>query len=387
MKLKSISIENVGCIQNLSLGDIHPQLNVITGPNGVGKTTLLKAICSILTSVDSVKLKRNVQSKYGFIKGVLMNGVATSEKKQKIEQFSPDDSENTVGFFLGKLLIYIADNRDLNYVKLSNVPRDVIKPDVQYNREYSTYPEQIKGWFVNRYLFSALPEGLSDSQMANFELAKSAFSILDNSVEFERVDSHSLDIILKTSFGSIYFEYLSSGFKSLIILILGIIKEIEFRLSDSNIKVEDFDGIVVIDEIELHLHPTWQTQIVETLLRVFPKVQFFISTHSPHVVQFLAPDQLIALGKEGDNIVRRELPSSETGYVGWTVEEILRDVMGMEDTNSDCFQQLWEAFTASIENEDGAKARETGQQLLKMLHPANVLRKVINLQLTSLPHD
>ncbi len=387
MKLESLSIENVGCIQSLTLENINPQLNVITGPNGVGKTTLLKAICSILTSVNSVNLKRNAQSKYGFIKGVLMNGVATLDKKQKIEQYSPDDSENTVGFFLGKLLIYIADNRDLNYVKLSNVPRDVIKPDVQYNREYSTYPEQIKGWFVNRYLFSAHPKALSDSQMANFELAKSAFSTIDKSVEFERVDSHSLDIILKTSFGSIYFEYLSSGFKSLIILILGIIKEIEFRLSDSNIRVEDFDGIVVIDEIELHLHPTWQIQVVETLLRVFPKVQFFISTHSPHVVQSLAPDQLIALGKEGDNIVRRELPVSETGYVGWTVEEILKDVMGMEDTNSDCFQQLWEAFTASIENEDGAKARETGQQLLKMLHPANVLRKVINLQLTSLPHD
>ena len=387
MKLESLSIENVGCIQSLTLENINPQLNVITGPNGVGKTTLLKAICSILTSVNSVNLKRNAQSEYGFIEGVLMHGNTSSKKRQKIEQFSPDNDDYTVGFFLGKMLIYIADNRDLDYVKLANVPRDFIKDDSQYNRDISIYPEQIKGWFVNRYLFSVHPKALSDSQMANFELAKSAFSILDNSVEFERVDSHSLDIILKTSFGSICFEYLSSGFKSLIILILGIIKEIEFRLSDSNIRVEDFDGIVVIDEVELHLHPTWQTRIVSALLQIFPKVQFFISTHSPHVVQSLAPNQLIALGKEGDNIVRRELPASETGYVGWTVEEILRDVMGMEDTNSDCFQQLWEAFTASIENEDGAKARETGQQLLKMLHPANVLRKVINLQLTSLPHD
>lgn len=387
MKLRSLIVENIGGIRLLPLLELNPQLNVITGPNGVGKTTLLKAICSILTSPEGVPLKRHAQSGGGIIRGVLADASVESEKRQDITQFHPEGKDFAQGFMVGKNLIYIADSRELDYVRLGNVPRDVIKEEYQYNRDNSIHPEQIKGWFVNRYLFAAHPGSLTESQLVNFELAKSAFSILDGSVAFEKVDSHSLDIVVQTSMGSIYFEYLSSGFRSLIILILGIIKEIEFRLSDTHVKVGDFDGIIVIDEIELHLHPTWQTRIVGALLQIFPKVQFFISTHSPHVVQSLAPDQLIALGKEGDNIVRRELPVSETGYVGWTVEEILRDVMGMEDTNSDCFQQLWEAFTASIENEDGAKARETGQQLLKMLHPANVLRKVINLQLTSLPHD
>ena len=165
---------------------------------------------------------------------------------------------------------------------------------------------------------------------------------------------------------------------------MGIIKEIEFRLSDSHVSVENFDGIVVIDEIELHLHPTWQTQVVGMLLKIFPKAQFFISTHSPHVVQSLDPDQLIALKEVDGNIMQRDLVASETGYVGWTVEEILRDVMGMEDTNSDCFQRLWKTFTTSIEDEDVDKAREAGQRLLAMMHPGNVLRKVIDLQLTSL---
>ena len=120
------------------------------------------------------------------------------------------------------------------------------------------------------------------------------------------------------------------------------------------------------------------------LLKIFPKAQFFISTHSPHVVQSLDPDQLIALKEVDGNIMQRDLVASETGYVGWTVEEILRDVMGMEDTNSDCFQRLWKTFTTSIEDEDVDKAREAGQRLLAMMHPGNVLRKVIDLQLTSL---
>ena len=193
--------------------------------------------------------------------------------------------------------------------------------------------------------------------------------------------------MLQTPSGQIYFEYLSSGFKSLIILVLGIIMEIEFRFGDQDIKVEDFDGIIIIDEIDVHLHPTWQTQILDVLEKIFPKVQFFVSTHSPHVIQSLPPNQLIALEKVDNNIVRRELLVNEDGYIGWTIEEILRDVMGMNNTNSDFFQNLWAKFTSAIENEDTSEASEIGKQLLQMLHPSNVLKKVIELHLTSLSKD
>lgn len=49
MKLQSINIENIGCIRSLAFEALDPNMNVITGSNGVGKTTLLKSVCSILT--------------------------------------------------------------------------------------------------------------------------------------------------------------------------------------------------------------------------------------------------------------------------------------------------------------------------------------------------
>lgn len=137
----------------------------------------------------------------------------------------------------------------------------------------------------------------------------------------------------------------------------------------------------------MHLHPTWQTQIINILKKIFPEVQFFVSTHSPHVIQSLPPNQLIALEKVDNNIIRRNLPVNENGYIGWTIEEILRDVMGMSNTNSDLFQKLWNDFTKSIEEENTSEANNIGGQLLKILHPSNVLRKVIELHLTSLPND
>jgi predicted ATP-binding protein involved in virulence len=193
--------------------------------------------------------------------------------------------------------------------------------------------------------------------------------------------------MLQTPSGQIYFEYLSSGFKSLIILVLGIIMEIEFRFGDQDIKVEDFDGIIIIDEIDVHLHPTWQTQILNILEITFPKVQFFVSTHSPHVIQTLPPNQLIALEKVDDNIVHRDLPVNESGYIGWTIEEILKDVMGMNNTNTDFFQYLWIRFTKAVESEDTIEANKIGNQLLQILHPSNILKKVVELHLTSLPND
>ena len=389
MKLEFINIENVGCIKNLTIDKIDPHMNVITGPNGVGKTTLLKAVCSILTNIESVNLKRNARSERGIISGTLCEDSSTFIKSVEFTEFTPDHRSYSSGFGKGKNLIYISDNREFDYLKLSSIPRDLTRDNYEYNQNIIKLirPEEIKGWFVNRYLFSAHADGLTDAQRVNFEHAKSAFSILDESVKFKRVDSHSLDILLETSFGSIYFEYLSSGFKSLIILILGIIKEIEFRFSDENVTVDDFDGIVVIDEVDIHLHPTWQAKIVNVLQKVFPKVQFFVSTHSPHVVQSLPPNQLIALEKVNDNIVRRSLPISETGYIGWTVEEILKDVMRMSNTNSDVFQKQWNIFTKAIENEDFDNAQRSGDLLLKMLHPSSVLRKVIQLHLTSVCND
>lgn len=389
MKLQSINIENIGCIRSLSLETLNPNMNVITGSNGVGKTTLLKSVCSILTSASKVNLKRNALSDNGIISGTLNDGEKTYECTQTVKAFTPKDEASGGGFGKGRQVIYLSDNREFEYIELSSIPKDFIHNDNHYTfgTLHGIDANKIKGWFVNRYLFSAHPTGLTKSQYDNFKLAQKAFSILDSTITFSRVDSHSLDIMLQTPSGQIYFEYLSSGFKSLIILVLGIIMEIEFRFGDQDIKVEDFDGIIIIDEIDVHLHPTWQTQILNILERTFPKVQFFVSTHSPHVIQSLPPNQLIALEKVDDNIVHRDLPVNESGYIGWTIEEILKDVMGMNNTNTDFFQNLWIRFTKAVEYEDTIEAHKIGNQLLQILHPSNILKKVVELHLTSLPND
>lgn len=77
-------------------------------------------------------------------------------------------------------------------------------------------------------------------------------------------------------------------------------------------------GIVLIDELDLHLHPRWQQHIVEDLRRLFPQVQFIATTHSPFIVQTLRLGELIPLDAQ---------PVPETGNLG--VEEIARGLMNV----------------------------------------------------------
>lgn len=78
-------------------------------------------------------------------------------------------------------------------------------------------------------------------------------------------------------------------------------------------------GIVLIDELDLHLHPRWQRHVVEDLRRLFPEVQFIATTHSPFIVQTLRAGELMPLDAQ---------PISETGNLG--VEEIARGLMHVE---------------------------------------------------------
>lgn len=110
MKLQSINIENIGCIRSLSLETLNPNMNVITGSNGVGKTTLLKSVCSILTSASKVNLKRNALSDNGIISGTLNDGEKTYECTQTVKAFTPKDEASGGGFGKGRQVIYLSDN-------------------------------------------------------------------------------------------------------------------------------------------------------------------------------------------------------------------------------------------------------------------------------------
>ncbi|HHD80017.1 MAG TPA: hypothetical protein ENK99_00160 [Campylobacterales bacterium] len=93
----------------------------------------------------------------------------------------------------------------------------------------------------------------------------------------------SPDKVTFTEKGSeVSFEQLSAGYKGVITIICDMIS----RLSEKQQveKIADFRGVVLIDEIELHLHPKWQYGFMNKLRETFPLIQFIVTTHSPSVL-------------------------------------------------------------------------------------------------------
>ena len=387
MKIKEIELKNIGCIRHLHL-DFNENMNILCGPNGVGKTTIIESVASMFI-YGHPTVKRNVAGDIGSLHAKIEVDGHIKDKTIEIKKFNPLESENANSFSdLTSKIISIKISRNFGYSKLAAIPSDQSREQpTLWNETISGVTfDGVKGWFVNRYLYSAREGTLSEEQISNYHLAERCFSIINSQYRFSRVMGATNDIMVNTPHGEIYFEYLSSGFKSIIYLLFSTIKEIEFRFKEQNLKAEDFDGIILIDEIEIHLHPEWQERIIHILKKTFPCAQFILTTHSPHVIQTAEPNQVMALQLDENNNVslRTDLQTSKYGFKGWTVEEILYDVMGMHTMRSEMYHNLIEKFGKAIDDENEEEAKSIYAELEQLLHPRNSQRKLLSFQLAKI---
>jgi predicted ATP-binding protein involved in virulence len=115
------------------------------------------------------------------------------------------------------------------------------------------------------------------------------------------------------------FNNLSDGYRNMIAMVGDIAwKAVQLNPHLGTKAAAETPGIVLIDELDLHLHPTWQRRVIEDLRRTFPKIQFICTTHSPFLVQTARADELISL--DGQTI-------PNTAKLG--IENIAEDIMGV----------------------------------------------------------
>jgi predicted ATP-binding protein involved in virulence len=136
--------------------------------------------------------------------------------------------------------------------------------------------------------------------------------------------------VTKTDGNEHSVAYLSEGEKCL----LAMVTDLARRLVIANPHAEnplDGDGVVLIDELELHLHPTVQHTIISNLLETFPNCQFLITTNSPHIVTHTPPKSLFIVQNQ-DGKVTVEQPKESYGK---DAEQILRDILDLPSSRPD----------------------------------------------------
>ncbi len=150
------------------------------------------------------------------------------------------------------------------------------------------------------------------------------------------------------------FRQLSDGYRN----IIGMAADIAYRCIKLNPHlgekaVKDTPGIVLIDELDLHLHPNWQRRIVNDLKKAFPKIQFIATTHSPFIVQSLKSDEIWNLDKLMD-VAPDELK----------IDTVATEIMGISSPYSETNEELYNKSRKFIEDLD---ANRSGADLQREL--------------------
>lgn len=150
--------------------------------------------------------------------------------------------------------------------------------------------------------------------------------------------------------GVLPFENLSDGQRNIVAMVGDIaIKAAKLNPHLEGKVLEETPGIVLIDELDLHLHPRWQRRVVRDLKRTFPKLQFFCTTHSPQVVGEVPRNEILLVTPEG----ARPVPVGLGADSNW----ILKHVMGGEERNA-TVQKLINDVDDALDNGEMTKAHQ-----------------------------
>lgn len=391
MNIKNIVIKNFRGFEEQSF-DFDPQMNVILGDNTTGKTTLLHAVqvalgayLQALTLIpsgpyfsrnyqksDHRKIYNEVNKSFMFAKDkpeigvkvkVESSAAVTNEIKWK-RIGSKNSKKNN-----GELMEWVEgleqarrnSTQESNVVlplllsfgatRLQNNYNGALKTKSRASREENGYKCALEekvdfksafDWIYNFEKSLARGREVVGNDVA-FEVAlKTAIpAILDVYIDRKNQELWC-EVKMERDVQSYWITYdmMSDGFKSMI----NIVAEIAYRSIQLNgfkgeSAVTETSGIVMIDELDMYLHPRWQRHILADLHRAFPLIQFMVTTHSPFIVQSVEQRNIITLDAETTGESPNRL----------SLEEVVQDKMNVDTVRSAKYNRMVEMATRYFE--------------------------------------
>jgi len=401
MYVYSIEADNFRGLPKFSLR-LDKKLNVFIGNNGVGKTSMLDLLtgmisqCRILSDELLLFKQSDVQngkddlscriachldkSNSFILAEYAMNVTSTNTKffENKTGRFDDDSSSD-----LGPLHALYDELKEEGLPFTKNYPLVVSYPT---NRAILEIPERIRGFKPAVHPFDAMDSALSSyldfrSFIALFRqgeemVAKRKPLIPDEYSEWLSRQVNAVNIAIHhvlPEFGEFHVQHkpfricikkrdseyeflqLSDGEKCLIALLGDLAQRLAIANPTLSNPLEG-DAVVLIDELELHIHPIWQIRLIDSLQNIFPNAQFIITTHSPLVLSNVHPENIWIMTEDG------EQPSHPSRSYGMDTSELLTEVMQAGSRNVEVSKEL-ERIDGLLIKEDFDTAREAIRKL------------------------
>lgn len=339
----------------------NQKVNCIIGKNGIGKTQLLESMAKSLIYTHSMFLVNgNYQYKNYFIQKDILEKTKDLELKLPLEielngikiknkiaqNWGYTTFEHILGnrndnFIFDKPIVFIgAKNRGFtkninpeNIKILGNVQDrfvESIKRTMSYINSDGLEHEEVANWFVSRLIVNPNFVLKGQNKINEVITVLKLIEKIEPSLQLivENADGgNSISMLYHEGqllFNGIPLNKLSTGFVS----IVKIFQEIVAGYGGwSNLEdLSMLDGVVFIDEIEAHLHISWQTKIINILKEFFPNTIFYITTHSPLVLAGLKDGEAYELYKE-ENLVKSKAITNVDNYA---LNDIVNEFFGVD---------------------------------------------------------
>lgn len=227
--------------------------------------------------------------------------------------------------------------------------------------------KEIQGWIKKQELIYLQKK----SEGTEYQLVKKAIAAVIPNCKAVKYDIECDYIYLEFEDGEVCpFFNLSDGFRSMVAMIADMVRRMV--LLNPHLGLETLSrtsGIVLIDELDLYLHPEWQRRVVDDLKSLFPRIQFIATTHSPFIIQSLSLGEVIDLEECKNEVLaftgavpQVAWPGPDNSYSGRSIEDIVEDIMGVPvPQRSQRYQEMYNAakqYYTILHQEKAASAEE-----------------------------
>lgn len=383
MNIRVLTIRNFRAFEGERSLSLSKRFTVVAGINGRGKTAILDGLALLMS-----RLFRTLALSSGNQRTITATDVFGHADNAALTM-----QANCAGIPIEFGVQFARDSKTVRATGLSNaVKREIVKNYGDPDRADDQAPVAIyyttdrAGLRLPRSLPTELPlgqqlahNGALSNRMVDYRDFMARYRVWTAAVNSQ--ERQAFDIALTRfldGFSDVLIEedplrltvskfdqrlslsQLSDGERSFIAVIGDMVRRLALANPDLANPLEGH-GVVLIDEIELHLHPTWQREVVEKLRATFPNVQFIGTTHSPFVIQSLRPGELINLD-----------PEEFVEYADKSIEDIAENVMGVEvPQKSERYRQMMEAAEAYFrllgESDPSADSVDAAEQQLNEL--------------------
>lgn len=408
MHIQKLNLQNFKGFDQIEI-EFHPDLTVLVGANGSGKTSIMEGIAIAVRtmfvkmdglsgrSIDksqahlkafSIGSTRDIQPQYpvqvkasaGIKSGMIRwkrslnkptGSTTVGEAKEMIDlgiRFQ-EHLRNGDDALVLPVIAYYGTGRlwDYHREKQSDV--------FETNNRMNGYVDCVDGtaniklmmnWFSKMTILKYQNQELGLGNIPELEAVYSAMEACYKKITGSEdvrmqynVGTRELEVAYLDRSGTwmrIPVNQLSDGYKSTV----SLVADIAYRMAVLNPQLlgnvcQETDGIVLIDEVDLHLHPTWQQRILSDLREIFPKVQFIVSTHAPAVISTVKSENIVMLddGKAYE-------PSGEVH--GKDTNTIISGIMHSSERPEE-IKMLFRQFYRFLDEGNAVDAEETLEQL------------------------